>query len=171
MSLIYQGHARALDADFILYDFDAWVEFSRLPKVLDDGYDFINTVNHKIAIPDIITLTKYDRLPQRDIKFSRENIFARDDHICQYCGKKFKRESLTIDHVIPKCRGGTNHWNNTVASCKKCNNLKGDRTPEQVGLKLLRKPTEPKWFNTLHKIVSVQGVRPSWKKFLSSVGF
>ena len=170
MSLIYQDNAKSLDKNFMPYAFKDWVEYSSYPEVLDDGYAMINTVKHKIAIPDIIVLTAYDRLPRREIKYSRENVFHRDGYVCQYCGEKFKRDDLTIDHVIPKSHGGSNLWNNLVCCCDPCNGKKADRTPGQASMRLIREPVEPRWISPLHKVAHGPNMRPGWEKFLGSVG-
>jgi 5-methylcytosine-specific restriction endonuclease McrA len=170
MSLLYQNNAKALDKDFIPYNFEDWLEYSQYPEVLDDGYAMINTVKHKIAIPDIIVLREYASIPKRDIKYSRENVFHRDANICQYCGKRFKRNELTIDHVVPKSIGGGNTWDNIVAACVPCNAYKADRTPEQAGMKLLSRPKEPRWQGAISKAAARPDIRPSWKKFLKGIG-
>jgi 5-methylcytosine-specific restriction endonuclease McrA len=84
--------------------------------------DIVHSINKRIAVPDILTLRNYDQLPKRDIKYSRESIIQRDKYICGYCGKKFKKDQLTIDHILPKSFGGKNTWKNTITSCKACNN-------------------------------------------------
>jgi hypothetical protein len=170
ISLIYQGHARPLDDDFIPYTYEDWVKFSTLPKVLDGDYATINTVSMKIAVPDIIVLNDYAKLNAKDVKYSRENLFHRDKFICQYCGKMFKRDELTVDHIIPKSLGGNNDWCNVVASCRPCNSKKADRTIKQAGMKLLKYPTEPKWFSPIHKVSASPNIRTNWKKFLKIGG-
>lgn len=80
-----------------------------------------------------------------NVKFNRTNVFARDRHLCQYCGERFPRDELTLDHVLPKSRGGKTDWNNIVTSCHDCNNRKADRTPRECGFTLLRKPRQPRW--------------------------
>ena len=170
MALLYKDHAHCLDHDYATYDYNQWVGFSTLPRVLDNDYNFINTVDHKIAIPDTIVLTKYNNLPKVDIKFSRENIFHRDKNICQYCGEKFPRAELELEHVIPKAQGGKSTWDNTVAACTECNHFKADRAPWECGMELLAKPKEPRWFSGLSKAVSQPDLRPNWKNFLKFVG-
>jgi len=169
-SLLYQESAKAVDAEYIQYDFANWVEFSNLPTTLDDSFEFVNTVKYKIAVPDLIVLTKYDRLPKKDVKFSRENVFHRDKFTCQYCGQHFKHNILTIDHIIPKSRGGTNKWDNVVTCCYSCNERKADKSLRQSGMRLLKVPTEPKWYGLIGKTISLGSIRPSWGKFLNTVG-
>jgi len=130
----------------------------------------VNTVKHKIAVPDIIVLNKYDRLPNREIKYTRQSIFERDRFICQYCGKKFKRNELEVEHVIPRAQGGKSIWSNVVAACNSCNSKKRDRTPEEAGMKLLKKPHEPKWYGPFEKLKNKPHIRPSWKVFMEKVG-
>jgi 5-methylcytosine-specific restriction endonuclease McrA len=96
-------------------------------------------------IPHVIRLMTYDKLPKRDIMFNRKNIYARDRNTCQYCGRGFAFEDLTFDHVVPKSKGGNNSFENVVTCCIKCNNIKGDSSPEEVGLRLIKKPTKPRW--------------------------
>lgn len=169
MNLIYQDHAMSIDNDFVVYDFKNWIEFSMLPKTLDDGYTHINTIKLKIAVPDIIVLKKYDRLPYRDIKFSRQSIFQRDNFKCQYCGKQFKKDKLEIEHVIPKCHGGRSLWDNVVSACGPCNDKKGGRTPEQAGMKLIKKPKQPGWVSPFDMVKHKPNIRPMWKKYLGKV--
>ena len=169
INLVYQDIAHSLDIDFIPYNWDNWMEFTQTPKCDMGNYRIVHSVNKRIAVPDIIVLQHYDRLPKRDIKFTRESVIQRDNYICAYCGKKFKKDYLTIDHILPKSLGGKNTWKNTVASCKACNNRKADRTPEQAKMPLLYQPKEPRWQGAFHKMINHINIRPSWHKFLESI--
>lgn len=166
MSLIYQDHAHSLDREFIAYDFKNWLEYST--KNADD-YAKVHSANWTIAIPEIIVLTKYDKLPARDVKYSRENIFHRDHYKCQYCGQVFPAKQLTVEHVIPKHHGGKAVWNNIVSACSPCNNKKANRTPEQAHMRLLKKPTKPSWLNPLTNARGKTQICVSWKKFMDRV--
>ena len=84
-------------------------------------------------------------MPKKEVKFTRHNIFERDHNTCQYCGKVFDRKDLNLDHVIPRDRGGPTTWENIVCSCIKCNTQKANRTPQEAGMHLIRKPKRPKW--------------------------
>jgi 5-methylcytosine-specific restriction endonuclease McrA len=161
MSLIIQDAAHPLDTEFATYDFENWLTFSEL----HDTYVKIHTVKHAIAVPEIIVLRKYDRLPVRDVKYSRQTLFQRDKFHCAYCNNMFDRNELTVDHIIPRCRGGTSNWSNTVSACRPCNALKADRTPEQAGMILHIKPRKPVW---LSPIADVRPDHPckSWRKFM-----
>lgn len=94
-------------------------------------------------IPRTIKLTYNVAIPELELPFSRENIFARDNYTCQYCGREFKSRELTLDHVLPKSRGGKDDWENIVACCKHCNQTKANRTPEEANMPLLSEPKKP----------------------------
>lgn len=143
MSLLYQGAAQAIDENITAYDFEDWVELSALMEKNDKG--FIHTSTMRIAIPEVIRLTRYDRLPRQDVKFTRRNIYEHYGLKCSYCGGKFTTKELNLDHIIPRSRGGKTNWTNIALSCIQCNSRKGCRTPEEAGMELLVKPTCPRW--------------------------
>jgi 5-methylcytosine-specific restriction endonuclease McrA len=148
------------------YDFESWCEISQLRRMFEpDGHDWVTTVNLYIAVPRIIRLLFYDRLPQSDVKFNRRNLFARDRNRCQYCGKRYPTSELSLDHIIPRALGGKSVWQNVVCACTNCNAKKGGRTPKQAGLTLIQKPIKPKHNPLLHIHLSHQRYR-SWKQFL-----
>ena len=138
--MLYVGVAHALDTEYQLFDFSSWAELSA-----SLGEDAIKTSSHLIRIPRILVLQAYDRMPIGRIRFSRRNIFVRDNDRCQYCGDKFHRKDLSLDHVLPRSQGGVTTWENIVASCIPCNSIKGGRTPAQAGIKLLRPAKKPTW--------------------------
>ncbi|MGN6625452.1 MAG: HNH endonuclease, partial [Tepidisphaeraceae bacterium] len=110
-------------------DLTEWTELSQLKQTFEPtGFDWIHTVRVAIAVPKIIRLLGYDRLPRQDVKFNRRNIFARDSNRCQYCGRKFATSELSLDHVIPRSQNGRTTWDNIVCCCVKCNVKKGGRT-------------------------------------------
>lgn len=123
---------------------------------------FIRSVSYKMPYPSVIRLSRYIRVPYKKIELSRRNIMRRDGFRCQYCGAKTKE--LTIDHIIPKSRGGFDSWDNLVTACKVCNNKKGSRTPEESGLALIKKPRRP---HHILFITQYMGkVDDKWKPFL-----
>jgi 5-methylcytosine-specific restriction endonuclease McrA len=136
--LFYAGRARAVDEDFATYDFDNWCD---LPAGIDD--DRIHTPTRAIRIPRVIQLVYYDRLPRREVRFTRRNIFFRDRNRCQYCGGTFAQRRLNLDHVVPLSRGGASSWENVVCACIECNSRKGCRTPDEAGMRLVRPPRRP----------------------------
>ena len=97
----------------------------------------------KYPFPAVIVLKKYISKRKINLHCNRKNVAWRDNNVCQYCGKKFKFKDLTMDHIQPKSRGGEKCWMNIVAACKTCNNNKGDKTPEEAGMRLLRQPYVP----------------------------
>lgn len=115
-----------------------------------------------IGVPTIICMIKYVHIPYRQIPLTRRNVLLRDNYICQYTGEKLTEKTATIDHIYPKSRKGSpgNTWTNLVACSKSCNNFKGDRKPEEVGLKLIGKPFTPQWEDL------VLNQRPAWKDFV-----
>ena len=165
IALLYKEHANALDADMVTYCYTDWVKQS----IFLDDYPKIGTVKYKVAIPEVMVLTTFDRLPLREIKFTRQSIFQRDNYTCQYCGVKFKKNDLEKEHVIPKCQGGKNSWDNIVSACTPCNSKKRDRTPEQAGMKLIRKPRPPDWFNPHNRITHHPNKKKQWDAFLIKV--
>jgi 5-methylcytosine-specific restriction endonuclease McrA len=145
---------------FEVHDFESW---SQLGVGHDDPV--VRTVSLAIRVPEIIVLSSYDAVPKKKIPFTRRNIYKRDDFTCQYCGRRMASEELSIDHVLPRSRGGRTSWTNCVLSCIRCNVRKGNRTPEEAGLDLLVRPKQPRWEPTV--TIPVGKRRVSWAKFVS----
>ncbi|HHS98154.1 MAG TPA: HNH endonuclease [Chloroflexi bacterium] len=110
--------------------------------VLENGRGVIRTVSRTFERPSVIRLVYVVRRPRPRVHLSKREILRRDEYRCQYCGRKVS--NLTVDHVIPRHRGGQHSWENLVAACPQCNRRKGGRTLEEARMKLLRKPFEPK---------------------------
>lgn len=147
-------------------DFLSWREMSELKREFEPhAFDWIHTVKLPLAVPRIIRLLGYDKLPRQDVKFNRRNIFARDSNRCQYCGKKFHTSELSLDHVIPRSQQGKTSWDNIVCCCIKCNVKKGGRTPVQAHMKLLSKPVKPKRSPVINMRLTDHRYA-SWKQFL-----
>jgi len=122
-----------------------------------------------VEAPTVVRLRQYIRRPVPVLRPSRKSILARDDHSCQYCGET--HGALTIDHVIPKDRGGGSDWDNLVCCCTKCNNIKGNRTPEEAGMRLRRRPRRPKYIPYIAYTKFVSAIRnPEWRDFLEPYG-
>jgi 5-methylcytosine-specific restriction endonuclease McrA len=154
------------DDKFLNYNFESWQELSLLRKTFEpDKHDWVRTMRFEIAVPRVIRLLGYDRLPAQIVKLNRRNLFARDRNQCQYCGKTFPTSELSIDHVLPRAQGGGDSWENLVCSCVKCNARKGGRTPDEAHMKLTRKPVRPKR-NPLITLRLGQERYSSWKAFL-----
>ncbi|MBI5775415.1 MAG: HNH endonuclease [Verrucomicrobia bacterium] len=165
LTLLFQGHAQVVlgdqDGAFETFDFLDWHDFSRR----EPHPESIHGVSCKIRVPRVIMLMVFDRLPRKEVKFTRHNIFERDNNKCQYCGGVFDRKDLNLDHVIPRDRGGPTTWENIVCSCIPCNTRKANRTPSEAGLHLVRKPKRPKWRPFIQVNLGLE-CHDSWKHFL-----
>lgn len=118
-----------------------------------------------LSTPTVVRLISYVKRPLPDLKLTRKSILARDNHQCQYCGRQ--DGGLTIDHVVPKCRGGEYEWSNLVTCCLKCNNKKGDQLPHEAGLRLIRTPRRPRYipYISLPKFLAAYR-KGMWTKYL-----
>jgi len=165
LTLLFEGRAQAVlganDGSFQTFNFDQWQDFSeRQPHP-----ESIHTISFRIRVPRVILLVLFDRLPKKEVKFTRFNVFERDQNTCQYCGGVFDRKDLNLDHVIPKHRGGPTSWENIVCSCVPCNTRKANRTPLEAGVHLIRKPKRPKWRPFIQVNLGLH-YHDSWKHFL-----
>ena len=165
-SLLVQGHADVIhqeEGDFQLYDFNQWLDASELAEISET--ECLRTVRHIIRLPKVIILKFFDRLPIKEVKFHRKNIFERDNFNCQYCGKGYKEADLNLDHVIPRHHGGRTSWENVVTSCIRCNSRKADCLPHEAGMHLIRKPVRPKW-RPFVAVAQNKDQHRSWDYFL-----
>jgi 5-methylcytosine-specific restriction endonuclease McrA len=133
----------------------------------------IRSVSIAFRMPSVIRLLRHIKIKRRFdyIPFSRANIYARDEHTCQYCGELFPSGELTFDHVVPVAQGGRKDWENIVSCCINCNRKKGGRTPEQAGMRLIRHPRRPERMpNKIPALLSITiGMRStpeSWRDYL-----
>jgi 5-methylcytosine-specific restriction endonuclease McrA len=165
LTLLFQGHAQVVlgddDGAFQTFNFRQWRDFSEA----EPHPESIHTVSFKIRVPRVILLLVFDQLPQKEVKFTRHNIFERDKNTCQYCGRTFDRKDLNLDHVVPRDRGGPTTWENIVCSCIPCNTRKSNRTPAEAGMRLVRKPRRPKWRPFVHITVGVPR-HAQWQHFI-----
>lgn len=118
-----------------------WSDWSNLKPNVDE--EAIRSANLVFRVPEIIILSKYDKMPKPKVHFSRRTLFKRDCFTCQYCGVKPHNDELTIDHVIPRSQGGKTTWENCILACYKCNSKKANKTPKQANMKLLKEPHKP----------------------------
>ncbi|MFP4203675.1 MAG: HNH endonuclease, partial [Opitutales bacterium] len=145
--MLLQDHAQVIhtgDSSFRMLDAENWLQLSERERP-EDGEAHIQTAHRRIRAPKVLLLRRYDRLPVQEVKFTRENLFERDNYRCQYCGNAFEPEHLNMDHIIPRERGGRTSWENIVTSCIKCNARKANRLPHQADMHVIRKPERPKW--------------------------
>jgi 5-methylcytosine-specific restriction endonuclease McrA len=131
--------ADILDENLQAYDYESWCAIE-----VEDGDDFVGTVKGNIRAPRIVRLKDFNKVPNTVVRFNRKNLYVRDRYICQYCAKKFPTGMLSMEHVLPKSRGGKTNWNNVVTGCIICNARKGNRTPEEAKMRLLRTPYVPR---------------------------
>lgn len=168
-TLLYRDQAEVVSVDegaYLAYDFADWVEVSQAKARFEpEKYDWIRTVRFQIAVPKIVRMLGYDKVPQSTVKLNRRNLFARDGNRCQYCGKRFPTTDLSLDHIVPRSQGGTNSWENIVCACIRCNVKKGGRTPEQAHMKLIQRPVRPRRSPVLTIKLS-DSKYASWKQFL-----
>lgn len=135
---------------------------SGLAEVVEESGEYLRTTTSQYPIPAIVRVKKMIRPRLRGVRLSRRNVFKRDGNTCAYCGRK--TSDLTLDHVIPRSRGGANTWENLVSACQACNHRKANRTPEEAGMKLLRKPAKPSqalWLDILE-------VPQDWRMYFGS---
>ena len=161
LGLIFTGSAKAIQPDtYETHDFESWAELAVPPDE-----PCVRTVKLEIKVPEVIVLTRYKGMPRQRLVFTRRNLFKRDNFTCQYCGERPGTSELTIDHILPRSRGGMSSWDNCVLACVACNHRKADRTPMEIGWALLKKPIEPTWAPTFE--APIGRVRVSWEKFIS----
>ena len=133
-------------------------------QMLENGAGFIHSAREIFPLPSVIRLDYFIKRPHRQRKVTRFEIFNRDRYTCQYCGKQTRQ--LTLDHVMPRYRGGQHTWENVVSACMACNRRKAGRTPQEAGMKLLRQPTAPggnPLFNIPYQYLQTQ---QQWHKYL-----
>jgi len=190
-SLVKVWNDTARIVDPIDYQQYTWADWAKLAPV--DEELVVQTQWMRLRVPEVVTLTRYDKLPVNAVTFSRRNVFKRDRFTCQYCGRQGRSvqnalgdngsrpnqgtslgeqtgnagpggEELTIDHVTPRAQGGVSSWDNCVLACMECNTRKADRTPQQARMKLRKPPSRPLW----KPLYASHGMRiDSWSRFVS----
>ncbi len=161
LSLLYTGAAKAVRPDtYETHGFEAWADLAVPPEA-----PCVRTVQLRIRVPEIIVLTRYNRIPRASVPFTRRNLYLRDRYTCQYCGARPGSPELSIDHVVPRSRGGQSGWTNCALACVPCNRRKANRTPTEARMHLLQPPRRPPWTPLL--TVPLGRVRQSWEQFVS----
>jgi 5-methylcytosine-specific restriction endonuclease McrA len=125
----------------------------------------VRTSKMNIPIPSVIRLCRYRRVPRQNRSVSRKGILLRDGYTCQYCRKKMPPQDLTLDHVLPRSRSGGSTWENLVACCFSCNNRKGNRTPAEAGLLLMKQPRQIS-IHAKHRLLADAAGEDAWGKYL-----
>lgn len=156
------GAARAVTEDYTTYNFEDWTQLR-----VAEGEPCIRTYTLSIKIPEVIILSNYAEVPHRKLVFSRANVYKRDKYTCQFCGKRPAIKELTIDHVMPRSKGGISSWTNCVLACWTCNSKKADRSLAESGMKLLKRPAKPDWEPEFVVTRFSANAPKCWEKFVS----
>ncbi len=134
-----------VDGRWEQFDLCNWLDVAALQRQYEqEDHDWITTASSLVAVPRIIRVFACSRMPDHHVRLNRRNLYARDGNQCQYCGRRYSTSELSIDHVLPQSRGGENSWSNLVCACVRCNARKGNRTPQEAGMQLVRAPRRPK---------------------------
>lgn len=140
--------------------------------VIEQSGEFLKTVREQFPVPSVIALRTYINVPRRQAHWSRRGILVRDSFTCIYCGvqpgqtmrgKVVGKSDFTVDHVIPKSRGGRDTWSNTACACYACNHRKGDRLPHEAGMKMAWEPKTPR---TSYLVVAIGSGNDTWKRYI-----
>ncbi|MGE0616421.1 MAG: HNH endonuclease [Bacteriovoracia bacterium] len=166
-------HTLVLNASFEPLSIISWQRAIQLlflgkVEVIEESEREIRTVRFTIKAPAVLRMLSYIPIAKKRqiIRFSRANVFIRDQYQCQYCADVLPRQQLTLDHVVPSVQGGEKNWHNIVTSCKDCNQRKGGRTPAQANMHLIRKPREPRWLPSSQLNFSISFMPDRWKTYL-----
>lgn len=167
--LLYRDLAEILDVrdgQFANYSFASWLEICQLRSdARQPEEDWIRTIRYPIQVPRVVRLLAYEKIPRHSLRFNRRNLFARDSYRCQYCGVQYPASQLSVDHVIPRSRGGLTSWENVVCCCLRCNSRKGGRTPQEARMRLVRSPSKPRHHPLLADKLKNPRYEP-WRAFL-----
>jgi 5-methylcytosine-specific restriction endonuclease McrA len=145
---------------------------SALVEVVEEYTDWnVRSARKVYKVPAVIRFLDDAFHVKRSVRFSRENVYARDKGRCQYCAVNVKKNEFTYDHVIPRAQGGRTRWENVVVSCLPCNQKKGNRTPAQAGLRLLVKPEKPRSLPGQQRLALPRKVPEAWKPYLRDFAY
>ena len=160
--MMITDQALAIDENYQTYDFESWNDLSESVT----GGRRVTTVTTKILVPYVVALTDFNKVPRMSVKLSRRNIYARDNATCQYCGRKPGRGESSIDHVVPRSKGGRSTWENLVLACTKCNVKKADHLLSECGMTLTKAPVRPRSPFDGPILIDAEG-RGFWEKFIN----
>jgi 5-methylcytosine-specific restriction endonuclease McrA len=138
--------------------------------VVEEYDQVIRSAHLTMRVPAVVRLKNYVTKPVKNVKFSRANVYARDEYKCQYCGTKCRTDELTYDHVLPRSKGGTTVWENIVSCCYDCNSKKGGRTPEQAKMRLHKKPVRPKAVPKIEFEFHGRSIPEQWRDYVYWTG-
>lgn len=138
-------------------------------EILEVHSTVVYSAASSFQLPSVIRLKRYVPIQKTTrLKFSRENIYLRDNYTCQYCAKPFPYKELTLDHVVPASKFGRKDWTNVVTACRKCNHRKGNRTPLGAGMPLLNEPRIPTWLPIVEPQFQIEDIPEEWRPYLGT---
>jgi len=135
-------------------------------EVVEEYTREVHSVSFSIKLPAVVRLLRFIKRPKIPVRFSRQNIYIRDDYKCQYCGKRLTPDQLTWDHVLPRAHGGKTEWTNIVTCCIKCNRKKGGRIPSEASMVLIKQPSIPEWLSILKITLHFKHTPQSWRDYI-----
>ncbi len=167
-------HVLVLNASFEPLNVINWKRALKLVfldkvEVLQESDKEVHSARAAMRVPAVIRLVRFVRFRRWDVKFSRNNIYTRDKYRCQYCAELLPPRELTCDHVVPRSRGGGTEWTNIVTCCRPCNRKKGGKTPEEAGLRLIKRPGRPSWLLGFQTRFAVHNPPSTWRQYLFGV--
>jgi len=162
--MMVAGSVEALDGEYRAYKMVDW-----LAQRPENDDDVIGTPSRRVRAPRLVICTTFGKVLSLKVRFTRNNVFRRDNYVCQYCRRRFLSHQLNIDHVFPRSRGGSHQWENVVTSCLPCNTRKRDRTPDEASMPLLKEPRRPAW-PMGGEFMKARRRYPEWDPFLPRVG-
>lgn len=140
--------------------------FKGVAVMQESAHFSLRSVSSSLQAPSVIRLVHFIHIPYRKKLASKSNILIRDRYVCQYCGKPLKSQEITLDHILPRSRGGESNWENLAACCPRCNVKKGSKLPEEAGLTLIRDPRNGSSFHFIHLLRHYGSVDEKWRKYL-----
>jgi len=169
LHLLCIGHAEVVQVEgeerFDTHDFSSWADYSQRSV----GEQMVHGIRMALRVPKIVVLAIYDKLPRLEVKFTRRNVFLRDQFTCQYCTRVLPEGQLNLDHVMPRAKGGRTTWENIVTSCVRCNTRKGNKLTHEANMHPLKKPYAPRW-RPLFGLVENGLGDESWGHFIQERG-
>lgn len=157
-------------ADVVHWSRAVTLWFEGKAEIIEEYADEIRSTYLVIKIPAVVRLVRAFRRDKKPVKFSRVNVYARDGYRCMYCGERCSTAKLTYDHVVPRSQGGRTEWANIVSACSDCNGRKAGRTPEQAGMRLIKKPVQPKHAPAVMLRIARDSAPQPWQSYLYWTG-
>lgn len=168
MTLLYLDRAAVVDEEYRTHDFRDWVELSKTIREHPAG--FVHTPRLRLAVPEVIALKFFEKVPRMAVPFTRRNIYHHYGYRCCYCGRRLPSNELNLDHVVPRSRGGATDWANIVTACIPCNLRKGSSLPHEAGMRLVIPISKPKIRQGVTLVVeSPIRMRRSWQRFIDEI--